>query len=56
MSNMLNYWSILKSIDLSSFNTSNVKDIGAIICLCTSLKKENIIIRNRFEKLLKEFK
>ncbi len=44
MSRMFIYCKSLKSIDLSSFNTSKVKnfDLDNIFSNCTSLKKENI--------------
>ena len=39
---MFSWCSSLKSIDLSSFNTTNVNNMSYIFSGCTSLKKENI--------------
>ena len=47
--------SSLESIDLSSFNTNNVTNMSDMFSFCSSLKKENIIIKNKNDKLLKEF-
>ena len=40
--------SSLKSIDLSSFNTSNVKDMGDMFMFCFSLKKDKIFFNLLF--------
>ena len=42
----------LKSIDLSSFNTSNVKDMRDMFYGCSSLKKENVNIKNSEKRIL----
>ena len=44
--------SSLKSIDLSSFNTTNVKDMKYMFYDCSSLKKENVKISNYGKKIL----
>ena len=46
----------LKSIDLSSFNTSNVNDMSCIFYECSSLKKENVKIKNSEKRILNELK
>ena len=48
--------SSLKSIDLSSFNTTNVKDMSGMFYKCSSLKRENIRINNKDVKLLSQIK
>ena len=55
MSYMFENCSSLKSIDLSSFNTTNVKDMNSMFFNCSSLKKENIKLKND-ENLLNEIK
>ena len=52
---MFSYCSSLKSIDLSSFNTSNVKVMDFMFDNCSSLKKENIKINNNEKNILKKF-
>ena len=44
--------SSLKSIDLSSFNTSNVNDMSFMFSFCSSLKKENIKINETEKRIL----
>ena len=45
----------LKSIDLSSFNTTNVNYMINMFIECSSLKKENIKIRETtYDKLLEQ--
>ena len=44
--------SSLQSINLSSFNTTNVKDISFMFLGCSSLKKENIKIGSYGKKIL----
>ena len=47
--------SSLKSIDLSSFNTSNVNNMNSMFSGCSSLKKDSIKIKSiKNDKLLKE--
>ena len=46
--------SSLESIYLSSFNTSNVSNMNDVFFDCHSLKKENIKISNKNDKLLNE--
>ena len=46
--------SSLSNIDLSNFNTNNVTDMGYMFYKCSSLKKENIITKDR--KILNSFK
>ena len=48
--------SSLESIDLSSFNTTNVKDMSCMFYGCSSLKRENIKINNKDDKLLSQIK
>ena len=47
--------SSLNNIDLSNFNTNNVKDMSGMFSDCSSLKKENIKIKdkNSLNKILK---
>ena len=52
MSYMFHYCSSLQSIDLSSFNTTNVKDMSYMFFNCISLKKENVKISEYGKKLL----
>ena len=52
---MFNGCSSLKSIDLSSFDTTNVNNMTNMFSECSSLKKENIKIKNNNDKLLKQF-
>ena len=54
MSWMFYECSSLQSIDLSSFNTTNVEDMGFMFFRCSSLKKENVKISNYGKKLLNE--
>ena len=42
MSKMFSYCSSLKSIDLSSFNTTNVKDMSFMFSGCSSLQSINL--------------
>ena len=55
MSNMFSNCCSLESIDLSSFNTTNVNNMSYMFSNC-SLRKENIKINNKNDKLLKEIK
>ena len=50
------FWkcSSLKSIDLSSFNTTNVKEMCWMFYECSSLKKENVKISESGNNLLDE--
>ena len=43
----------LESLDLSSFNTNNVENMKDVFFYCHSLKKENIKINNKNDKILK---
>ena len=54
MSCMFHECSSLKSIDLSSFNTTNVKYMPGMFYGCSSLKRENIRINNKDVKLLSQ--
>ena len=54
MSCMFYECSSLKSIDLSSFNITNVEDMWFMFYGCSSLLKENIKIKNKYDKLLEE--
>ena len=51
---MFSECSSLQSINLSSFNTTNVKDMSDMFCECSSLKKENVKISYYGKKLLDE--
>ena len=42
----------LETLDLSSFNTTNVKDTSYIFLSCSSLKKENVKINESESKIL----
>ena len=53
---MFNGCSSLKSIDLSSFNTTNVENMSSMFFGCSSLKRENIKINNKDDKLLSQIK
>ena len=55
MSFMFYKCSKLNSIDLSSFNTTNVSDMSHILHGCSALKKENIKIKNKNDKILNDF-
>ena len=46
--------SSLQSIDLSSFNTTNVKDMRSMFFGCSSLKKKNVKISECGKKLFDE--
>ena len=46
--------SSLQSIDLSSFNTTNVKDMSSIFWGCSSLEKRNVKIGEYGKKILDE--
>ena len=48
--------SSLQSIDLSSFNTTNVEDMSMMFYDCSSLKKENVKISSYGKKILDELK
>jgi surface protein len=48
--------SSLQSINLSSFNTTNVKDMFGMFWGCSSLKKENVKISSYGEKILNQLK
>ena len=54
MEKMFYYCYSLKSINLSSFNIINFKNFNYIFYGCSSLKKENILIKNLEFKLLNE--
>ena len=54
MSWMFSECSSLESIDLSSFNTTNVNDMSSMFAGCSSLKRENIRINNEDYKLLSQ--
>ena len=52
---MLKIWvgcSSLQSIDLSSFNTTNVEDMSMMFFGCDSLKKRNVKIGKYGKKIL----
>ena len=53
---MFSNCSSLNSINLSSFNTSNVNNMSCMFYKCSSLKKEKIIFNNYNNNLLKEIK
>ena len=46
--------SSLELIDLSSFNTNNVTNMSDMFSKCSSLKKSNIKIDNKNDKLLNQ--
>ena len=46
----------LKSLDLSSFNTTNVNDMESMFDGCSSLKKENVTIDKYEKKIVDEIK
>ena len=46
--------SSLISIDLSSFNTTNVKNMGWMFHGCSSLKKEDVKINKSESKILSQ--
>ena len=48
--------SSLKSLDLSSFNTTNVNDMKSMFHGCSSLKKENVKISKNGGKLKEAIK
>ena len=48
--------SSLKSINLSSFNTTNVNNMSFMFHGCSSLKKENVKISKNGEKIMDEIK
>ena len=54
MSHMFFNCSSLNSINLSSFNTSNVIDMSYMFYYCSSLKKNNIIFNKNDNKLLEQ--
>ncbi len=54
MSDMFSGCSSLKSIDLSSFNTTNVNYMICMFAGCSSLKKDNIILNNKDNKIIKQ--
>ena len=56
MSAMFSECSSLKSIDLSSFNTTNVKDMSSMFSFCSSLKKRNVKIGEYGKKILDQIK
>ena len=51
-SSMFSCCSSLKSIDLSSFNTSNVNNMNYMFDGCSSLKKENVKIKDSEKRIL----
>jgi surface protein len=52
--NMFSRCSSLESIDLSSFNTSNVNNMSCVFDGCSSLIKENIKINESNKRILDE--
>ena len=48
--------SSLQSINLSSFNTTNVEDMSYMFRGCSSLTKENVKINNYGKKIMSEIK
>jgi surface protein len=46
--------SSLQSINLSSFNTTNVENMSGMFLGCSSLKKENVKISNNGKRILDE--
>ena len=44
----------LNSIDLSSFNSTNVNNMNSMLYEFSSLQEENIKIRNKIDRLSKE--
>ena len=54
MSHMFDGCSSLQSINLSSFNTTNVNNMIYMFSGCSSLKKENVKIGKYGKKLLDE--
>ena len=55
MSYMFSYCRSLISLDLSSFNTTNVNDMKHMFKECESLKKENVKVSEKGEKILDKF-
>ena len=51
---MFSFCSSLTNIDLSDFNTNNATDIGGMFKGCSSLKKKNIITKDK--RILNEYK
>ena len=51
---MFSECSSLQSINLSSFNTTNVKNMSCMFAECSSLKKENVKISNNGKRILDE--
>ena len=49
---MFSRYSSLQSINLSSFNTTNVKDMSLMFAGCLSLKKENVKIGSYGKQIL----
>ena len=47
--------SFLQSIDLSSFNTTNVKYMSGMFIECSYLNKENVKISNYGKRILELF-
>ena len=56
MESMFYKCSSLISIDLSTFNTTNVENMSSMFFGCSSLKRENIRINNKDDKLLSQIK
>ena len=50
---MFNYCISLTNINLSNFNTQNVTNMSLMFGLCNSLKKKNIITKDK--KILNNF-
>ena len=48
--------SSLESLDLSSFNTTNVNNMDYMFYGCSSLKKENVKINKNGGKIMDEIK
>ena len=56
MSGMFESCSSLESIDLSSFNTTNVNDTSNLFYGCSSLRKERVKINNSESKIINKLK
>ena len=54
MHSMFTDCSSLKSIDLSSFNTTNVNNMSYMFFGCSSLKKENVKFNKSESKILSQ--
>ena len=56
MERMFGGCSSLKSLDLSSFDTTNVNNMDDMFWNCSSLKKENVKISKNGGKIMDEIK